>query len=396
MLHSKLKNVKGVIGLMTVLRIPVAKAVIQWAISHGEKSEEALLKKYRLRAWENPTSDRDYPTFKQVQDFSRDTRIPFNYFFKTTVPREANDFAEFRTVNNAEVQPSRRLIETIHTMASHQEWLKQDLLTQDKATKFKFTHFFTRQMTPTAVARSVWQLLELGTVEHVTMNDDDFFNFLRRKISSLGIMVMQSGIVGSNTRRPLDVSEFRAFVLVDEVVPLIFINSADSKKAKIFSLIHELIHAFLGHSEVLNVTPESTISSERWINKVTIQVLMPANVIDDAFSAKQSVAENVGRLSKRCHTSLVATAIRLASLQIYGEQEVAWAKREQAANLQLKATSSGGNFYNTAVSRVDPQFAGAVIRNESEGKLGVAAAAAMLGVTLRTYDTTVDRILGMA
>jgi len=26
----------------------------------------------------------------------------------------------------------------------------------------------------------------------------------------------------------------------------------------------------------------------------------------------------------------------------------------------------------------------------------VAAAASMLGVTLRTYDTTVDRILGMA
>jgi len=56
----------------------------------------------------------------------------------------------------------------------------------------------------------------------------------------------------------------------------------------------------------------------------------------------------------------------------------------------------GGNFYNTAVSRVDPRYANAVINDESQGKLGVATAASMLGVTLKTYDATVDRIMGMA
>lgn len=101
---------------MTTLRIPISSEVIEWAIAYGEKSEDELRKKYRLGAWRNPQSDRDLPTFKQVQDFSRDTRIPFNYFFKKEAPAEDNTFVKFRTINNSAVQPSRRLIDTIHAM----------------------------------------------------------------------------------------------------------------------------------------------------------------------------------------------------------------------------------------------------------------------------------------
>jgi len=227
------------------------------------------------------------------------------------------------------------------------------------------------------------------------MTDDDFFTTLRSSISALGIMVMQNGIVGTNTHRPLDVDEFRAFVLVDEVTPLIFINSADSKKAKIFSLIHELVHALLGHNEVLNVSPEDDVISERWINRVTINVLMPAKEVELSMAVDRKFEDNLKRLSRQFHVSLVATAIRLKSLDIYGDSAVTWAKNEQQKNLKSRVKSSGGNFYNTAISRVDRHFANAVINNESSGNLAVATAASMLGVTLKTYDATVDIALKM-
>lgn len=382
--------------MTAVVRVPVSEDVINWAIEHGEKSEDELLKKYDLQAWKNPKADHDNPTFKQIQSFSRETRIPFNYFFNQEIPQETNNFVKFRTINNTNVQPSRRLIDTIHEMESRQEWMKAYLLKQEDIQQSKLLNSLNVKMDSQDAAKRVISLLKLTDILEKSMTDDDYFTTLRIRLGSLGIMVMQNGIVGTNTHRPLDVAEFRAFVLIDETVPLIFINSADSKKAKIFSLVHEFIHVMLGQNEVLNVSPDVDVADERWINAVTINALLPEQNICATMSKKSSHKKNLMLLSRKFHTSLVATAIRLETLGIYGRAEVKWAQENQKQNLQLKTKSSGGDFYNTAISRVDRRFANAVINNESAGSISISSAADMLGVTLKTYNTTVDKILGMA
>ena len=300
--------------MVTPMRVSVSNTVIQWAIKNGEKSETELMKKYDLHAWENPTSTRDYPTFKQIQNFSHDTRIPVNYFFKQTLPQEEHTFAKFRTINNTNIQPSRRLIETIQVMESYQAWMKDFLLNQDKAIKFQLLASVKATMNVDKVAQQIIEILHLENLAATKLTDDDFFNLLRSKLSNAGVMVMQSGIVGTNPHRPLDINEFRAFVLVDNVIPLIFINSTDSKKAKIFSLIHEFVHILLGDNEILNVSPETEIHQERWINQITSAVLMPLKEIKAALSTSLNHQANLVHLSQLFHTSLVATAIRLKLL----------------------------------------------------------------------------------
>lgn len=377
---------------MTVLRVPVAKAVISWAVTHGEKSQEELRQKYQLQSWINPETDRDYPTFKQLQNFSRDTRIPFNYFFQAEVPHEKYEFVNFRTVNNTTVHPSRRLIETIQTMAARQEWMKDYLIAQDDGRKFKLIGSLSRQLSPEVAATKVHKLLKLEDKFSQLSTDELFFNQLRKTISSLGIMVMQNGVVGTNTHRPLDVAEFRAFILADEVAPLIFLNSTDSRKAKIFSLVHEFIHALLGDDEILNVSPDMDVSHERWINQVTRNVLLPAQHVTATLANDLSIAANLKRVSHIFHTSLVTTAIRLHTLGLTDNREINWAKTIQRQSVESRTKEAGGDFYNTAVSRVDRQFADAVISDEARGRLPVNQAAEMLGVTLKTYATTVDKL----
>ena len=76
-------------------------------------------------------------------------------------------------------------------------------------------------------------------------NPKDVFKIVRERIESLGVLVMMNNFVGSNTHRVLDINEFRAFVLNDEYAPLIFLNSNDTYRGVILSLLHEFVYLLL-------------------------------------------------------------------------------------------------------------------------------------------------------
>lgn len=88
--------------------------------------------------------------------------------------------------------------------------------------------------------------LELDTTWYEKCrNSREAFGFIRGQLETCGVIVMMNGVVGKNTHRALDINEFRAFTMVDEWAPLVFINAADSNGARLFSLLHEAAHIWL-------------------------------------------------------------------------------------------------------------------------------------------------------
>lgn len=97
---------------------------------------------------------------------------------------------------------------------------------------------------------------------------------------------MRSGIVGNNTHRPLDVAEFRGFAISHPLAPLVFINSADAPAARLFTLMHELAHIWVGSSGISNASPGNARREEVFCNAVAGEFLAPHDVFTPPVDGK--------------------------------------------------------------------------------------------------------------
>ena len=216
----------------------------------------------------------------------------------------------------------------------------------------------------------------------------------------LGVLVMVSGIVLSNTHRVLDPHEFRGFALADRRAPLIFINGADTKSGQMFTLAHELAHLWLGASALSDASGaplNSYRGEEVWCNRVAAELLVPLAVFLPAMRPNEPVGEAMHRLARQFKVSTLVILRRLLdagaiSRETFGN---AWAtERERLRALADVAGSGGGNFYRTTLSRVGKRFARALVESTLEGQTLYRDAFRMLGVAKTETFNTIGREVG--
>ena len=207
-------------------KVNISTAILQW-ISRTVQLDTLppQISEY-LAKWTNGEKE---PTFNQVEKVSRATGIPLGYFFLQTPPHEDVPLMKYRTVSSLSFdRPSRNLIETIHDMEMVQDWTREHMIAEGSATS-ACIGIFKGNTDRMACAKAIRDLLKLRKDWFVASSTvDDSFRFIRNVISNNGVLVMMNGIVGNNTHRPLDIEEFRAFAMVDEYAPIIFINTNDS------------------------------------------------------------------------------------------------------------------------------------------------------------------------
>lgn len=212
---------------------------------------------------------------------------------------------------------------------------------------------------------------------------------------------MVSGVVGSNTRRKLDPREFRGFALVDQFAPLVFINGADTKAARIFTLAHELVHVWIGETALsdarLDLPPKNDI--ERWDNEVAAEVLVPIRTLRDVFDPEAERVTELERLARVFKVSTLVVLRRIHDAALLADRDYVPAYAAELARVMRKLeerTSGGGNFYNTLPARMSKRFTRAVLANAVEGQTLYRDAFRMLGFRKQaTFDQLAEH-LGIA
>jgi Zn-dependent peptidase ImmA (M78 family) len=326
--------------------------------------------------------------------------VAVGYLFLPTPPEEPLPIPDFRTLPGRDVtRPSPNLLDTIYLCQQRQDWFR-DYARVHALPALDFAGSATLQDAPERVAEAMRQTLALSIAERRQLPTwTDALRQLISKAEDAGVLVMASGVVGSNSHRKLDVEEFRGFALADELAPLVFINGADSKAAQMFTLAHELAHLWLGESGISDpeVGQLAAPGVERWCNAVAAEFLMPLALLRQDYQGGVPVADEIQRLA--C-TYKVSTLVALRRLFDAGfiDQTTLWQSyREELARIRGldRGGSGGGNFYRTLGARTGKRFARAVLSSTLEGQTLFQDAFRMLGVRKTSTFYEAARELGV-
>src|SRR6266568_856778 len=301
-------------------RVSVAPQMLRWARERSGRSAEELERRFpKLSEWD---AGEGQPTLRQLEDYAQATYTPAGFLFLVEPPEEQLPIPDFRTFGDHPVRTlTPDLLDTIDACKQRQYWhrefgeangsgrvelvgsLSLDVDVTDAAAQLRGALGFD-------LARraefSTWTAALSGLCEHA---------------EEAGILVMISGIVGTNTHRKLNPYEFRGFALVDQLAPLVFINEADTKAAQIFTLAHELGHIALG-KPALSRPDMGEI--ERWCNLVAVKLLAPALGRRGSYRHSLTSSERSLRAQPAANTSWARTADRATRMRRYINPASVW------------------------------------------------------------------------
>ena len=386
---------------MPGIKISVEPEIINWIFKNAFTNEAPLEVFNTLENWKNGTIQ---PTFRQVEKISNKIHVPFGYFFLKTPPKEELPVLEYRTIDSATAgPPSRNVVDTINYAESVQDWVRNYQIANGSE-RLDFVGLAKNRTSPDEIATTVRKALNLKLEWFSSgKNIADNFKFIRSRLESIGVLVFIGGVVGSNTHRKLDISEFRAFTLVDEFAPLIFINGNDSDGAKLFSLLHEAIHIWLGIDSFFNVGHSNNNNLrdvEKICNAATAELLVP----DEIFIAKwaqyskqlPSKKDVINKLATMFMCG-VTTLARRAKDHKYISSDLYTEIAEEAIELYkqfLKNRGNGGNFYNTNANHLDARFLLMLDSSVREGKTQYTDAYRLTNLNRSTFSQLIEQVKG--
>ena len=320
------------------IRVEVRPELLEWARARSGIDEEVWDRRFpRYETWLGGQAS---PTIKQLEEFARKTYIPVGFFFLDEPPTEEVPIPNSeRSVISLWRVWAARCLPTCSTPCTGAKPVRsgtRDNQLLNGEAPLDFVGNSTLR-TPTSDVVDQMRVVLDWTVETPQRLNSwgEALTRLRENAETAGVLVMISGIVGSNTHRKLDPDEFRGFALADPYAAVVFVNGADSKAAQVFTLAHELAHIWLGETALSDVNPESTrtYAPERWCNQAAAELLVPMDEFRRVFDPASDLRSQLQPLAERFRVSTQVILGRMREAGALSWDQFLW------GNVSLPLTS---------------------------------------------------------
>lgn len=326
----------------------------------------------KLEAW---LSGVEQPTLNQLEQFASWTHTSVGVLLLPEPPAEPLPIADFRS--GPRHRPSADLLDALYLCQQRQDWYR-DHARLYRLDTVELVRSATLNDEPEQIAQSLRPLIGFQAAER--RNIPTWTEALRQlieRIEASGVLVMVSGVVGSNNYRKLNPQEFKGFALCDPLAPVIFVNGADTKAAQIFTLAHELGHLALGATALSDATARTLPNErvEKWCNRFSAEFLVPAEEL------ARIPGDDLQALARHFKVSTLVVLRRLFDLKRMPEA-LYWARYdaelERLRHIEARG-SGGGNFYYTTMARAGRRLTRALVTSALEGQGSFTEALRLLG-----------------
>lgn len=331
------------------------------------------------------------PTFNQLSEIAKKINVPTGLLLLDRKIDTKSVKLEFRTLNsNGLLLPmSEELKDTIKEMQEKQEFLRNEI-----DDELDFIGKFSIDDDIFLTANAIREKLEIPIFFQKECRNKPI-SYFRNKVNQLGVFVFFNGKVKSNTHRPLNLNEFRGFALLDKKAPIIFINQKDSKNGQLFTLVHELVHLFIGENSIFNIVDVGEYQFDRtetFVNKVTAELLTPRQIFLEMLKENNDtkILANIFKVSE------FVIFRRLLDLKFISKDEykehiktLEEELREIEFHKPSEEKKSNGNYHQNIKFMYDPRFVHYVHSAVNQRKISYTDAFRIIGVGYNGYKTLI-------
>ncbi len=322
-------------------------------------------------------------------------RRSFLTFYLAAPPKKGNRGQDFRTLKGSDTA-NAMLDALIRDIMTRQHLVRTGLVDED-AIPLKFIESKKIEDGIEQVASSITNTLGINLTEfRAQRKPEAAFNLLRTKVEEAGIFVLLISNLGSH-HSTIGIEIFRGFAIADIIAPFVVVNDQDAKTAWCFTLLHELVHIWLGQTGVSGNFSEMKI--EQFCNDVAAEILFPKSEISTINIAQvadfNALVAIISTFANDRNLSCVMVSYRFYrngiidkdtwnSLNKFFIEE--WKKNKAKEKEKPKNDDKGPAFYAVRKHKLGKALLDFVNRTITEGILTPAKAGKVLGVKPRTVE----------